>query len=75
MTLPAPTVIRHLASSTSVYRRVLDDAAELIRDAIPLIPPPSELAYAHLLLYMNAANGPLSGIEEQCRLMLGEETS
>lgn len=70
---PGPAAIRHLTSSTSIYRRTLDDAATVIRGAIEESDVMAELGYARLYQLIVAADEPLRDLEEQCRVLLGEE--
>lgn len=72
---PGPAAIRHLASSTSIYRRTLDDAAAVIRGAIEDSDVMRELGYARLYQLVVAADEPLRDLEEHCRVLLGEEAT
>ena len=68
---PGPTMIRHLASATSVYRQMLTDAGAVIRTAIEESSVEQELVYAELMRSRVAAAGALESIEEQCQYLLG----
>lgn len=70
---PGPAAIRHLCSSTSIYRRVVLDAESLIREAIPSLPPAREEAYAELLLSLTASAAALEAVQESCAMLLGEK--
>lgn len=72
--LPAPSIVGHLATSTSLYRAVLQDAHDLIRSTTAEHPELME-AYAELIDSLQVAlgsseMGSLPMIHAACRRLL-----
>ncbi len=74
--LPAPAVIRHLASSTSVYQRVVVDALGLIESAMAEAPDTMESyreVQDHLRILQDEREmGSLPAVLRCCQALLGE---
>ena len=74
--LPAPSAVRHLASSTSVYQRVVTDALAIIEGAMVEAPEAMEQYMEiqdHLKILTDEREmGSLPAVLRCCNVLLGE---
>lgn len=74
---PGPREVRYLLELTLAYARGLKDVIEVIADAMAEHPEVM-MRYAALLDHLHSlvspGDGGLVAIEQECRVLLGEET-
>jgi hypothetical protein len=77
--LPAPSMVRHLSSSTAVYRTVVEDALKLIESATcdnPEVMEPVLEVQDHLRILLDQNEmGSLPAVLRCCSVLLGEASA